>query len=294
MPRITYVNGRYLPHKEAAVHVEDRGYQFADGIYEVVALRGGRPVDLDLHLARWERSMREIDLKPPLPTRVLAGIIGRVAHLNRVRDGIVYWQTTRGVARRDHPFPADGRASVVVSAWRSDPARGRRTMSDGLKVITRPDQRWARCDIKSVALLPNVLAIQAAREAGADDAWLVDAAGMVTESTRSNAWIVTDAGELMTRPLGPEILGGVTRAQLIVIARQLGLSVQERPFTIEEAQSAAEAFMSSSSVFVSPVVMIDGKSVGSGRPGPVTAKLREAMARAAGEETLPKGAGGTI
>src|SRR6185437_8124761 len=226
MSRIAYVNGRYLPHAEASVHIEDRGYQFADGVYEVIAVHGGEFVDEELHLARLGRSLAAL-----MSQRALALVLHEVIRRNRVRDGIVYLQATRGVAPRDHPFPADIRTSLVVTARRARAANPK-MLSEGASVITIPDIRWARCDIKSIALLPNVLGKQQAREAGAYEAWQVDGAGMVTEGTSTNAWIITDAGELVTRQASSAILNGCTRLALLDIARRIGLTFVERPFSV--------------------------------------------------------------
>jgi D-alanine transaminase len=212
MSRIAYVNGRYLPHGDAAVHIEDRGYQFADGIYEVIAVKDGALIDEALHMARFERSLSELRIAPPMSRRTLELVMREVIRRNRFSNGIVYLQATRGVARRDHPFPADIRTSLVITARAARPAN-RKAQEEGVKVISIPDIRWARCDIKSVSLLPNVLGKQQAREAGAYEAWQVDRDGMVTEGTSTNAWIVTQDGELVTRQTGNAILNapGVAR-----------------------------------------------------------------------------------
>src|SRR4249920_3202699 len=195
MSRITYVNGRYVPHGQAKVAVEDRGYQFADGVYEVCEVRGGRMIDESRHMARLDRSLNELRISRPMSPRALAVVLRETVRRNRVRDGIVYLQVTRGVARRDHAFPAAGTAPcVVVTARNHDSARNEQIAADGIAVITVPENRWPRVDIKSVSLLPNVLAKQAAREQGAKEAWFVDAEGRVTEGSSSNAWIVTRDG----------------------------------------------------------------------------------------------------
>jgi D-alanine transaminase len=281
MPRIAYVNGRYVRHAEAAVHIEDRGYQFADGVYEVVLLLGGRLVDRDGHLDRLDRSLAELRIEPPVPRRVLLHLIGEVVRRNHLTDGMVYLQVTRGVAPRDHPFPKNVRPALVITAKRfalHDPAM----VAKGVGVITLPDIRWGRCDIKTVGLLPNVLAKQQAREAGAYEAWLVDRDGFVTEGSSTNAWIVTRSGVLVTRALGKEILPGITRHTVAGIARSLQLAVEERAFTVAEAQVAAEAFITSASSFVMPVVTIDGYKIGGGSPGPISVRLRENYLAGAG------------
>ncbi len=273
MPRIAYVNGRYVPHSQARIHVEDRGYQFADGVYEVAGIREGRFMDLTLHLARLERSLRELDIAAPLSTEALKIILREVVRRNRLSEGYVYWQITRGVAPRDHAFPDNPKSALVVTAKRIDPARYTRAMESGVKVLCVPDRRWARRDIKSIALLPNILAKQEARAAGCYEAWQVED-GRVTEGTSTNAWIVTRANTLVTHPSGPAILNGVTRQVLLKAAEMADMKVEERPFTPEETYEACEAFISSSSAILLPVVEIDGRKVGDGTPGPVARKLR--------------------
>jgi D-alanine transaminase len=281
MSRIAYVNGRFLPHREATIHIEDRGYQFADGVYEVTAVQGGQLVDEALHLARLDRSLAELRIAAPMSRRALAFVLREVIRRNRVRDGIVYLQATRGVAPRDHPFPADTRTSLVITARRARPANPK-VLAEGIKVITIPDIRWARCDIKSIALLPNILGKQQAREAGAYEAWQVDGAGLVTEGTSTNAWIVTTAGELVTRQASNAILNGCTRLALLDIARHIGLTFVERPFSVGEAKAAREAFLTSTTSLVLPIVHIDETAIGDGRPGPLGRKLRELYAMHAG------------
>jgi len=272
MSRIAYVNGRYLPHADAAVHIEDRGYQFADGVYEVIAVKGGQLVDNDLHMARLERSLSELRIAPPMPRRSLKLVMTEVLRRNRVRDGSLYLQATRGVAPRDHPFPAKCRTSLVMTAKRARPFN-RRAFEDGVKVITIPDIRWQRCDIKAVALLPNVLGKQQARENGAFEAWQVDEEGVVTEGTSTNAWIVTRDGELVTRQPGNAILNGCTRLALIELARKAGLKIVERPFSVAEAKGARECFLSSTTALVTPVVEIDDAVIGNGKPGSLGQQL---------------------
>jgi D-alanine transaminase len=274
MSRIAYVNGRYVPHRDAAVHIEDRGYQFADGVYEVVAVQDGRLVDEALHLARLERSLGELRIAWPVAPRTLGVIMREVIRRNRVRDGIVYAQVTRGVAPRDHAFPATGESSLVVTSRRGRAAAAK-AGEEGVRVITIPDIRWGRCDIKTIGLLPNVLGKQAAREAGAYEAWQVDENGMVTEGTSSNAWIVTEGGELVTRPADNAILNGCTRLVVIDIARREGLRFAERAFSVAEAKAAREAFVTSTTSLVTPVVQIDDKVIANGHPGSVARALRQ-------------------
>jgi D-alanine transaminase len=275
MSRIAYVNGRYLPHGAASVHVEDRGYQFSDGVYEVCEVRGGSIIDQRRHLARLKRSLHELRIEMPMSEAALAIVMRECMRRNRVRDGLIYLQITRGVARRDHGFPPPGtRPSVVVTAHGMDVAGSERTAADGVAVITVPDNRWQRVDIKSISLLPNVLAKQAARENGAKEAWFVDHAGHVTEGSSSNAWIVTRGGKVVTRPADNGILRGITRTVLIDVIRAQGLEFEERPFTVEEAYGAREAFLTSASQIVMPVVRIDDRPVGNGAPGSVATALR--------------------
>ncbi len=273
MSRIVYVNGQYLPHEKAAVHVEDRGYQFADGVYEVFAVENGRLADAGAHFERLERSLRELDIAPAASRAALDHIIREVIRRNRLRVGIVYLQMTRGVARRDHGFPADASTSLVITARRG--GRPAPALQDaGVNVITVPDIRWRRCDIKSVSLLPNVLAKHEARRAGAFEAWQVDEDGFVTEGSSTNAWIVDADGHLVTRQLENAILSGITRLVLSDLAEREGIRIVERPFSADEAKAAPEAFLTSTTSFVMPVIRIDDIDIGNGEPGPVTKKLR--------------------
>ncbi len=275
MSRIAYVNGRYLPRLEAAVSVEDRGFQFADGVYEVCEVRAGRLIDERRHMARLDRSLNELRIARPMSPAALSVVMRETVRRNRVRDGIVYLQVTRGAAPRDFPFPAaDTPPTVVVTARSNDLARLEQVAADGIAIVTMPDIRWQRVDIKSVALLPNVLAKQAARDQGGREAWLVDARGYVTEGASSNAWIVSRDGVLITRPLGNDILPGITRSVVLDLVREQGLSLEERAFTVAEAYDAREAFVTSASQLVQPVVRIDGRPVGNGAPGLMASALR--------------------
>lgn len=278
MARIAYVNGRYVPHREAAVHVEDRGYQFADGVYEVIAVRAGRFVDAGPHLDRLDRSLRELRIEPPMGRSALTHVLGEVKRRNRINDGIVYLQATRGVARRDHPFPAESETALVVTGSRRPPPDPG-ILETGVDTVSVPDNRWKRCDIKSVSLLPNILAKQTAREAGAYEAVFVDEQGFVTEGGSTNVWIVTPGGELLTRELDHGILAGVTRGTVVKLAESLGLSFAERRFTIEEARRAREAFVTSATSYVTPVVRIDEAVIGNGKPGSTARALFEVYAR---------------
>lgn len=282
MARIIYVNGRYQPDRKAMVHVEDRGFQFSDGVYEVCEVLGGRIVDERRHMARLERSLGALRIALPMPLGALSAVLHEVVRRNRVRDGLVYLQITRGVAKREHAFPPPGTApTLVVSARRVDRAQGERTARTGIAVITVPENRWARVDIKAVSLLPNVLARQAAREQGAREAWFVDSDGLVTEGAASNAWIVTADGAAVTRPTGPDILGGITRAVVKNVLAAIQIKLVERPFTVDEALRGREAFITAATQLVMPVVRIDGKPVGAGKPGPVAEALRQAFHRSA-------------
>lgn len=278
MSRIAYVNGRYRRHAEAMVHIEDRGFQFADGVYEVCEIARGHIIDMTRHLDRLDRSLGELQMRWPVERKALTAIMREVARRNRVDDGLVYIQVTRGVARRDHVFPAAGtRPTLVVTARRSDPQAAQAKASRGIAVITVPENRWERVDIKTVGLLPNVLARQSAREAGAGEAWFVDPDGVVKEGAATNAWIVTAEGVLVTRPADFGILRGVTRATVMDVAARLGLVVEERGFTVEEARKAREAFITAATTLVMPVVRIDDASVANGHPGTVALTLREAF-----------------
>jgi D-alanine transaminase len=280
MSRVAYVNGRYVPHREAAVHIEDRGYQFADGIYEVTMVKDGRLVDEHLHLARLERSLRELRIARPMSEKALKFVTREVIRRNGVRNGIVYHQITRGVAPRDHAFPAQAESSIVITSRRAKP--NDKLAADGVKVITIPDIRWGRCDIKSVSLLPNILGKQQAKEQGAYEAWQVDEEGMITEGTSSNAWIVTSSGEVVTRKADNAILNGTTRLALLDIIRCEGLNFVERPFSVEEAKKAREAFTTSTTSLAMPVVQIDDTVIGNGHPGSLTERLRSAYIEHAG------------
>jgi len=274
MPRIAYVNGHYVPHAHAAVHIEDRGFQFADSVYEVCAVKDGDLIDEKWHFDRLERSLGELQIRVPLSSQALGIVYREVLRRNRLHDAIVYCQVTRGQAPRDHAFPTNPpHATVVITAKAIDVDAVAARLAEGVAVVTRPDERWARCDIKSTGLLANVLAKQSARNEGAHEAWLLDAEGNVTEGASTNAWIVTKAGALVTRQLGPQILGGVTRLALMECAQAMGLPVEERPFSRLEALEAAEAFSSASTVGALPVIQIDQTRISDGIPGPMTQKL---------------------
>jgi len=285
MPRLAYVNGRYVPHRDAAVHVEDRGYQFSDGVYEVCSIKRGLMLDEQGHLDRLARSLGELRIAMPMSRAALSHVLREVVRRNRLDEGLVYIQVTRGVAKRDHAFPSPAvPPSLVVTAkpvsYRDYQAKAEK----GIAVITRPDQRWARRDIKSVSLLPNVLAIQAARDVGAADTWMVDPNGYITEGTRANAWILDKNGVLITRQLSHDILHGITRKALLKVAAEQGLTVEERAFTPQEAYEAREAFITAATSMVLPVVNIDDHVIGNGAPGSVALALREGYLREAEAE----------
>jgi D-alanine transaminase len=278
--RIAYVNSRYRPLADAAVNIEDRGYQFSDGVYEVCEVRGGRLIDEHRHMQRLAYSLAELRIAMPMSPAALGVILREIVRRNRVRWGIVYVQITRGVARRDHAFPPPGTApSLVVTARNLDFASVERAAAEGIAVVTVPDNRWERVDIKSVALLPNVLAKQTAREQGAREAWFADRNGRITEGSSSNAWIVTRDGTVVTRHADRAILRGITRTVVIDMLAAQGLKFEERPFTLEEAHEAREAFITSASQTVLPVVKIDGQPVGNGAPGLVASALRREFHR---------------
>lgn len=275
MSRVAYVNGRYLPHGQAAIHIEDRGYQFADGVYEVWAVLDGRLGDAAGHFERLERSLGELQIAAPMGRPALEVVLRETVRRNRVREGLVYLQITRGVAPRDHAFPKPGvPASVVCTAHGVDRAASEARAERGAAVITVPETRWSRCDIKTVALLPNVLAKQQARAAGAVESWFVDELGLVTEGASSNAWIVDKNGAVRTRDTQANILRGITRKTLLSVMAREGLKVEERPFTVEEALEAREAFITGAGTLLLPIVSINGRRVGNGEVGPVAKRLR--------------------
>jgi D-alanine transaminase len=273
--RIVYVNGRYLPYAKAAVHVEDRGFQFADSIYEVCQVRSGRLVDETRHMARLARSLAELKIPAPMSAGALAHVMRETVRRNRVTDGLVYLQVTRGEGPRDFVFPSGDVPRTVVCLARSIPPGPQAALAEtGIAVKTVPDIRWRRSDIKTVMLLPACLAKEAARAEGAREAWFVDNDGFVTEGASSNAWIVSSEGAVITRQIAPVILAGVTRATLMDQLREERVEFVERPFRLEEALQAREAFITSATNTVMPVVRIDGTKIGDGRPGPVTRRLR--------------------
>ncbi len=278
MPRIAYVNGRYVRHADAAVHIDDRGFVFADAVYEVCQVQQGFIIDLTRHLDRLDRSLSEIRIRPPMPRAALAGIMRQVLRRNRVFNGMVYLQVTRGVAKRDHVFPSPQvRPSLVITAKILNPAVNAAKYATGIKAITVEDNRWGRVDIKTVGLLPNVLARQRAKDAGAQEAIFVDAEGNVTEGGATNLWIVDKAGNLVTRPADHGILGGITRMTLMDVAEKLGLPVSERRFSVAEMLEAREIFVTGATTICLPVVSVDGETIANGHPGMTAQKIREAF-----------------
>jgi D-alanine transaminase len=280
MSRYAYVNGRYLPFRDAKVHVEDRGYQFADAVYEVCEVRAGRLIDERRHLDRLERSLDAIRLRLPMSRAALGVVLREVVARNRIRFGMVYLQIGRGVARRDLAFPIpEATPSVVVTARTLNSARLEALAATGIAVVSMPDNRWGRVDIKSVGLLPNALARQAAIEQGAREAWFIDKGGAVTEGASANAWIVTADGKLVTRRADHAILGGITRSVLFEAVKAQSLTIEERSFALQEAYVAREAFITSATQNVMAVVRIDGHAIGDGKPGPVATALRREFHR---------------
>ena len=279
MSRVAYVNGRYLPQRDASVNIEDRGYQFADGIYEVVHLHHGRFIDAERHLARLDRSLREVRIAPPMGEGALVHVLHEVARRNRVRDGLLYMQVTRGVARRDHAFPTGPVTPALVVTIRRIPPYPDDVDAWTGRAITQPDERWARCDIKSTGLLPNVLARQAAREQGAVEAILIGRDGMVTEGAATSLWIVDAEGTVRTRHLDHGILPGCTRDALLAEMSGAGIHFEQRAFSEAELRAAPEVFLTSATSFVKPLIAVDGQAVGDGTPGPVTRRLFDLFAR---------------
>ena len=278
MSRVAYVNGQFLPLPRATVHVEDRGYQFADGVYEVIAIQDGRLVDEEGHIDRLDRSLGELQMSRPMGRRAHALVMRELVRRNRVRNGLIYLQITRGVAPRDFRFPPPGtRPSLVMTVRRTDlfPTE---VLEKGVRVVSMPDIRWKRRDIKSVALLPQALGKQRAAEAGAFEGWMLDDDGYVTEGCSSNAWIVSKDGVLVTRQADHMILNGITRQSLLRIAEQAGLPFEQRPFTLGEAVQAREAFLTSASTYCIPIVQIDDQVIGNGHPGLLASRLRQAYA----------------
>jgi D-alanine transaminase len=281
--RIAYVNGRYLPHAQAGVHVEDRALQLGDGIYEVTNVVAGRPIDEEPHLDRMERSCRELGIAMPMGRAALKLVMREMIARNRIRDGLLYLQVTRGAARRDHVPPKTPlRPTLILTMRTQDMAALAKRMEQGIGVSTQPDIRWGRCDIKTVQLLPNLMAKRAAKAAGAFEAWLVDEEGFVTEGASTNAWIVARDGAVITRELSNHILPGVTRRVMLEAMGEAQIKVVERKFTVAEAAAAREAFITSATGAAVPVVSIDGQRIGDGRPGALTRRIHDLYAEKTG------------
>jgi D-alanine transaminase len=283
MSRIAYVNGRYVPAAHAMVAMEDRGYQFADGIYEAIAALNGKLVDGEWHFDRLERSLRELAIPLPMARTSLKAAIRELMRRNRRDRGVIYIQVTRGAARRNHIY-GDDLQPVVTMSFLPPKFRTKAEREKGVSVISRPDQRWARCDIKTIALLPNMLARVESYRAGAKETWLLRD-GVITEGSLSNVYIVDDKGTIITHPADTRILGGVRRKRTLELARELQIKVEERPFTLDEALKAKEAFISSCSSFITPVVTLDAKAIGDGVPGPVTRRLMDVFDGIVEEQT---------
>ena len=277
MPRLAYVDGQIVPLSNARVSVEDRGLQFADAAYEVVAVLNGRLLDWPGHIARLARTLGALVIAAPMSDAALGLVARRLVAANRATEALLYIQVSRGSAKRDHAFPAAARPALVMTVRPFDFAQRVAQQASGVTIVSATDQRWARCDLKTTGLLANVLAKQEARTAGAFEAWLVGGDGIVTEGASTNAWIVDAGGTVVTHPCSPRILPGVMRAAVIDEARELQLTVAERGFTLAEARGAAEAFITSTTVPILPVVRIDGTAVSGGAPGPVTARLAGAI-----------------
>ncbi|MBF9197135.1 D-amino-acid transaminase [Microvirga terrestris] len=273
MSRIVFLNGSFLPIEEAKVPFMDRGFMFGDGVYEGIGVLDGQLIDNEAHLERLERSLAEVRIRNPYSRTEWTSLQEEIVRRNGMTEGFIYFQVTRGVAERDFFFPENAEPTVAMftQAKAIADAPAART---GIAVVTVPDQRWARRDIKSINLLAQVLAKQAAKEAGAQEAWLVED-GFVTEGGSSSGFIVTKKGSIVVRPLSNAILPGITRKSLLRLSEEARIPLEERRFTVEEAYDAAEAFLTSASNFVLPIVTIDGRSIGDGKPGPVTKRLRE-------------------
>lgn len=276
MPRIAYVDGRYVPHAQAQVHIEDRGFQFADSIYEVIAVIDGVFADAKGHLDRLERSAAELRLSLPSARKAMQAVMRELLRRNRLRNASLYIQVTRGTAARDFPFPKTAVRPTLVMTLRPANYDMQKRKAAVKKIVTVPDIRWARRDIKSTALLAQVLLRQIAVDEGADEAWLVDEDGMITEGAACNAWIIDAKKRLITRPAkGNRILKGVTRSALQELCRKEGLTLVERAFSVKEARAAKEAFCSSAVAMIAPVSHIDGRKIGTGKVGAVTEKIMD-------------------
>jgi len=272
MSRTFFVNGQFVAEENATISVLDRGFLFADAVYEVSTILDGKMIDNKAHLKRLARSLSELSMAAPCSDEDIVAAQLKLIELNEVEEGLLYLQVSRGVADRDFAYPKDAVSSLVMFTQKKQ-LRHSPLAKTGMHVISIPDLRWKRRDIKTVGLLAPSMGKQAAKDAGVHDAWMVED-GLVTEGTSNNAYIVTHDKKIQTRHLGTEILSGITRQAVLKFAREAGYSVVEEPFTIEQARSAAEAFITSASTFVMPVVNIDGVALGDGSPGPVATELR--------------------
>lgn len=273
MSRIAYVNGSYVPHLQATTHIEDRGYQFADGVYEVVALVDGKLLDFEPHLDRLDYSLNELRIKQPVSRVALRHIIYTVLQKNRLKNGMIYLQVTRGIAPRNHEFPKQSRPILVITCQYVCQKKIGTLRQNGVKVISLPDIRWARPDIKSISLLPNILGKQQAVDKGAYEAILINHDGVITETNSTNFWIISESNVLQTHPASQDILNGITRQRLMQIASSLGLKIKEQPFTLDDAYRAKEAFLSSSISGIVPVIQIDECKIDTGQPGNIVSQL---------------------
>lgn len=276
MPRLAYVNGHYRPLSRAQISIQDRGFQFADSVYEVIGARFGIFLDYDLHMDRLNRSLASIALALPVTRRVFDHLLRETMRRNQLKDGLVYIQISRGAAPRDHAFPGpDTAPTLVIIAKPYDWSAADRRSSRGIAVVTSPDLRWKRCDIKATALLANVLAKEDAHQRGAGEVWFLDDAGMVTEGASSNAWIVDRAGTAITHPLNSEILDGITRHRFMALIREAGIRVEEKKFSLAEALSAREAFTTSATNIGTAVLTLNGQIIGNGEPGALSTQIRK-------------------
>lgn len=273
MSRIVYVNGEYAPEAEAKISIFDRAFLFADGIYEVTAVIDGKLIDYEPHMERLHRSLKELDMAQPVPDTEIREMHEQLMARNNLTEGLIYMQITRGVAERDFAYPETASQTMIAFTMEkelADPVQ----VKTGIKIITVPDIRWQRRDIKSTGMLAQAMGKEASKRAGVGDAWMVED-GHVTEGTSNTAFIVLDGNRLVTRPLSNSILPGITRRTIMKLAEAGDITVEERPFTVDEAKGADEAFLTSASTIVMPVVEIDGVMIGGGQPGPITRKLRD-------------------
>ncbi len=279
MSRIAYIDGLYKPLWEAHINVEDRGYQFGDGVYEVFALNDGVLFDEEAHLDRLHRSLDALSIAPPMSRAALKQVIRETIRKNAVEQGVVYLQVSRGVAPRNHVYPDDLKPVLVVTVRPQSRRAKDKLMRNGIHVVTRADQRWARCDLKTISLLPNVLARQSAKSEQAQEAWLLDDEGFITEGAATNAWIINQDGVLVTRPAGADILSGITRRMLMGVIETQNIKFEERRFNLAEALAAQEAFSTASTMTLFPVIAIDGHKIGNGRPGVLSLQLMKEYIR---------------